>query len=66
MLRNMFFRFKIALLAAFVLLTLLGMAAPSMKALIIGMCALAASLVIAIADFVVTAHRADQELLSSF
>jgi len=62
----MFLRFKIALLAAFVLLTLLGMAAPSMKALIIGMFALAVSLVIAIADFVITERRADQELLSSF
>lgn len=66
MLRNQFFRFKIALLAAFILLTLLGMAAPSMKALVIGMCALAASLVIAIANFVITEHRTDREPHSSF
>ena len=63
---NVLFRFKIALLAAFVLFTLIGMAAPSMKALFVGVCALGVSLAIAITSFVKAAHRADRELHSSF
>ncbi len=58
----MLLRFKISLLAAFVLFTLLGMAAPSMKALLIGIAALGVSLVIAIANFVKSEHRAEREL----
>lgn len=58
-------RFKISLLAAFVLFTLLGMAAPSLKALLIGMVALLVSLLIAVANFVRAEHRADRELQSS-
>jgi hypothetical protein len=64
--RNVLFRFKIALLATFVFLTLLGMAAPSMKALVIGAFALGVSLVIAIADFLLEEHRSEQDLHSSF
>lgn len=64
--RTVFFRFKIALLAAFVLFTLLGMAAPSMNALFIGAAALGLSLAIAIVSFVNAARRADRELHSSF
>ena len=59
-------RFKISLLAAFVLFTLLGMAAPSMKALLIGILALGVSLAIAIANFVMADRRAERELQSSF
>lgn len=57
--------FKISLLAAFVLFTLLGMAAPSLKALLIGLLALVISLVIAVANFVRAEHRAERELQSS-
>jgi hypothetical protein len=64
--RALLFRFKISLLAAFVLLTLLGMAAPSLKALLIGLLALGVSLVIAIANFVMAEDRAERELHSSF
>jgi hypothetical protein len=64
--RTALLRFKIALLTAFVLFTLIGMAAPSMKALFIGVLALGVSLVIAIANFVRAGHRADRELHSSF
>lgn len=64
--RTLLFRFKISLLAAFVLLTLLGMAAPSLKALVIGLFALGVSLVIAIANFVMAEHQAERELHSSF
>ncbi len=64
--RNFVFRFKIALLAAFVLFTLMGLAAPNMKVLLIGVVALGASLVIAITNFVIASHRADRELNSSF
>ena len=59
-------RFKISLLAAFVLFTLLGMAAPSMKALLIGILALGVSLAIAVANFVMADRRAERELQSSF
>lgn len=59
-------RFKISLLAAFVLFTLLGMAAPSIKALLIGILALGVALVIAIASFVQSEHRRERELQSSF
>ncbi len=55
-------RFKISLLAAFVLFTLLGMAAPSMKALLIGVTALGLSLVIAIANFLRAEDRAERKL----
>lgn len=64
--RSIVFRFKIALLAAFVLFTLMGMAAPNMKVLLIGVAALGASLVIAIANFVIAEHQAERELNSSF
>lgn len=57
----MLLRFKIALLATFVLLTLLGMAAPSMKALIIGVSALALSLLISLIHFVTTEEKAERE-----
>ncbi|MEK9950933.1 MAG: hypothetical protein VW687_02060 [Curvibacter sp.] len=57
-------RFKISLLAAFVFFTLLGMAAPSLKALLIGMAALIVSLLIALANFVRAEHRAERELPS--
>lgn len=66
MLRNVLFRFKIVLLTTFVLLTLLGMAAPSMKALLIGTLALGLSLLVAIADFLLEEQRTEQELHSSF
>ncbi len=59
-------RFKISLLAAFVLFTLLGMAAPNMKALLIGIAALVVSLAIAIVNFVMAEHRTERELQSSF
>lgn len=59
-------RFKISLLATFVLFTLLGMAAPNLKALLIGMVALLVSLLIAIANFLRAEHQADRELHSSF
>jgi Na+/H+-translocating membrane pyrophosphatase len=58
----MLLRFKISLLAAFVLFTLLGMAAPSLKALLIGIIALGVSLAIAITNFLMAEHRADREL----
>lgn len=64
--RTLLLRFKISLLAAFVLFTLLGMAAPSLKALLIGLLALGVSLAIAIANFVMAEHRAERELHSSF
>ena len=57
----MLLRLKIALLATFVLLTLLGMAAPSMKALIIGVSALALALLISIIHFVMTEEKAERE-----
>ena len=57
-------RFKISLLAAFVFFTLLGMAAPSLKALLIGMAALIVSLLIALANFMRAEHRAERELQS--
>ncbi len=63
---TLLFRFKISLLAAFVLFTLLGLAAPSMKALVIGLLALGVSLVIAIANFAMAEHQARRELHSSF
>ncbi len=62
----MLIRFKITLLAIFVLFTLLGMAAPSMKVLLVGILALGVSLAMAIADFVIAEHRAERELHSSF
>lgn len=62
---TMLLRFKISLLAAFVLFTLLGMAAPSMKALLIGIIALGVSLAIAITNFLVAEHRAERELHTS-
>ena len=55
-------RFKISLLAAFVLFTLLGMAAPNMKALLIGIAALVVSLAIAIGNFLMSEHRAERKL----
>lgn len=58
-------RFKISLLAAFVLFTLLGMAAPSLKALLIGLIALVVSLLIVLASFLRAEHRAERELQSS-
>ncbi|MEK9802308.1 MAG: hypothetical protein VW475_02745 [Curvibacter sp.] len=58
-------RFKISLLAAFVFFTLLGMAAPSLKALLIGMVALIVSLLIVVANFLRAEHRAERELQSS-
>lgn len=58
-------RFKISLLAAFVLFTLLGMAAPSLKALLIGMVALIVSLLIVLANFLRAEHRAERQLQSS-
>jgi hypothetical protein len=61
----MLLRFKISLLAAFVLFTLLGMAAPSLKALLIGIIALGVSLAIAITNFLVAEHRAERELHTS-
>lgn len=64
--RSIVFRFKIALLAAFVLFTLMGMAAPNMKVLLIGLAALGASLVIAIANFVIAEHQVERDLNSSF
>lgn len=63
---TLLFRFKISLLAVFVLFTLLGLAAPSMKALLIGLLALGASLVIAIANFVMAEQQVRRELHSSF
>ncbi len=63
---TLLFRFKISLLATFVLFTLLGLAAPSMKALLIGLLALGVSLVIAIANFVMAEHQVKRELHSSF
>jgi Na+/H+-translocating membrane pyrophosphatase len=62
---TMLLRFKISLLAAFVLFTLLGMAAPSLKALLIGIIALGVSLAIAITNFLMAEHRADRELHTS-
>lgn len=58
-------RFKISLLAAFVLFTLLGMAAPNMKALLIGIAALVVSLAIAIINFVMSEHRTEGKLHSA-
>ena len=63
---TLLFRFKISLLAVLVLFTLLGLAAPSMKALLIGLLALGASLVIAIANFVMAEQQVKRELHSSF
>ena len=63
---TLLFRFKISLLAAFVLFTLLGLAAPSLKALVIGLLALGVSLVIAIANFVMAEQQVRRELHSSF
>ena len=48
------------------LFTLLGMAAPNMKALLIGIAALVVSLTIAIVNFVMAEHRTERELQSSF
>lgn len=56
----MFLHFKITLLAVFVLFTLLGMAAPNMKALLIGIGALGVSLVIAITHFVLAEEKAER------
>lgn len=57
----MLLRLKITLLAVFVLSTLLGMAATNTKALLIGIAALGAALVIAIAHLVMTEERAEQQ-----
>ena len=62
----MLLRFKITLLAAFVLFTLLGLAAPSMKALAIGIIALGLDLAVAIANFLAVEHKSERELHSSF
>jgi hypothetical protein len=56
----MLLRLKITLLAVFVLSTLLGMAATNTKVLLIGVAALGAALVIAIAHLVMTEERAEQ------
>ena len=56
----MLLRLKITLLAVFVLSTLLGMAATNTKVLLIGIAALGAALVIAIAHLMMTEKRAEQ------
>lgn len=61
----MLLHLKISLLAAFVLFTLLGMAAPSVKALLIGSLALGVSLAIAIGNFMRAEHRAEREQQST-
>ncbi len=62
----MLLRLKIALLAAFVLFTLLGMAASSVTALLIGSSALFVSIALAIVTYGVTEYRSERELHSSF
>jgi predicted MFS family arabinose efflux permease len=62
----MLLRFKISLLAVFVLSTLLGMAAPNLTALLVGITALGLGLAISIIHFVLTEERAERELHSSF
>ncbi len=62
----MLLRFKISLLAVFVLSTLLGMAAPNLTALLVGIAALGLGLAISIVHFMMTEHRAERELHSSF
>lgn len=62
----MLLRFKITLLATFVLFTLLGLAAPSMKALTIGVIALGLALVVAIGNFLAIEDRRERELQSTF
>lgn len=62
----MLLRFKITLLATFVLFTLLGLAAPSMKALTIGVIALGLALVVAVGNFLAIEDRRERELQSTF
>jgi predicted MFS family arabinose efflux permease len=62
----MLLRFKISLLAVFVLSTLLGMAAPNLTALLVGITALGLGLAISIIHFVLTEDRVERELHSSF
>lgn len=62
----MLLRIKITLLAVFVLFTLLGLAAPSLEALVIGLGALGLALAMSIGNFMATEHRPERELHSSF
>jgi hypothetical protein len=62
----MLIHLKISLLAVFVLATLLGMAASSITALLIGSSALFVSIAVAIVTYGVTEHRSERELHSSF
>lgn len=58
-------RFKISLLAAFVLFTLLGLAAPNLQILLVGVAALGLTLLFAAYNFVRAGHDADHELHST-
>ncbi len=62
----MLLRFKITLLAVFVLSTLLGMAASNITALLIGISALFVSLAVAIVTSGLVEPRSERELHSSF
>jgi len=62
----MLLRFKISLLAVFVLATLLGMASSSITALLIGSGALFVSVALAIVTYGLPEHRSERELHSSF
>lgn len=62
----MLLRFKFTLLAVFLVSTLLGLAAPSMKALLIGISALGLALALSITNFVATERKTGRKLHSSF
>jgi hypothetical protein len=62
----MLLRFKITLLAIFLVSTLLGMAAPSLEALLIGISALGLALAVSITNFVTAEPKTGRKLRSSF
>lgn len=62
----MLLRFKFTLLAVFLVFTLVGLAAPSMKALLIGVSALGLALALSVTNFVTAERKTGGKLRSSF
>jgi hypothetical protein len=62
----MLLRLKFTLLAVFLVSTLLGMAAPSLEALLIGISALGLALALSVTNFVAAERKTGRKLRSSF
>jgi small-conductance mechanosensitive channel len=62
----MLLRVKFTLLAVFLVFTLLGLAAPSVKALLIGISALGLALALSVTNFVTAEPKPGRKLRSSF